>query len=245
MQFSNTTEKNGLIQRCERYTNLGDGVISGDSTLLAYFTTDINETQYELMTEIMKSQDTFEWDDPNRVDYPIATTPLVADQRDYQFDSISFLKLRRVDVTYDGSNYYRATPFDSSSYLQGFGNDTDVDANFDKTSPKYDPKAFGLWLYPRASATDVASGAKLRIEFTRAFDEFATTDTTQEPPIDRPFHDLIAIGASYKWAATKGNRNRDELLAMYKEGIENLKRYYNNRNEDMMMILNPQIDDYR
>lgn len=244
MQFNDTTNKNGLIQKCERLTNLGDGAISGDSTLLAYFTADINETQYELITEIMKSQDTFEWDDPNRTDYPIATTPLVASQRDYNFDSISFLKLRRVDVSYDGTTYYRATPFDSSAYLKGMGNDTDVDGDFSKTSPKYDPKAFGLWLYPMASTADVTAGGKLRIEFTRAFDEFTVADTTQQPPIDRPFHELIAVGAAYRWLLDKDSDKANKLLAQYQKGIENLKRYYNNRNEDMTMILTPQIPDY-
>lgn len=245
MNFSDTTNKNGLIQRCERYTNLGDGVISGDSTLLAYFTADINETLYDIITEIMMSQDTFEWDDPTLTTFPVATTPLVASQRDYQFDNISFLKLRRVDVSYDGTNYYRANPFDSSSYLAGMGNDTSVDGNFSKTDPKYDPKAFGFWLYPMANATDVANGGKIRIEFTRAFDEYTTDDTTKQPPIDRPFHDLIAIGASQKWAATKGSENKNELLAMYREGIDALKRYYNNRNEDMDLVMNPQFDDYK
>ena len=244
MQFSNTSDKNGLIQTCERLTNLGDGAISGDSTLLSYFTSDINETLNEIIIEIMESQDTFDWDDPNRTDYPIATTPLVADQRDYQFDAISFLKLKRVDITYDGTNYYRATPFDSASHLQGLGNDTDVDGRFSKTDPKYDPKAFGFWLYPRANAADVTAGAKARIEFTRSFDEFTTSDTTQEPPIDRPFHELVAVGASYRWAMTKGSDNKNDLLARYTAGIENIKRYYNDRNEDMHMVLTPQIPDY-
>ena len=36
--FSDTTNKNGLIQECEFWTNLGDGTISGDTTLLAQFT---------------------------------------------------------------------------------------------------------------------------------------------------------------------------------------------------------------
>lgn len=246
MEFSNTTTKNGLIQRCERLTNLGDGAITGDSTLLAYFTSDINETVHEMITEILRTQDTFEWDDPNRSDYPIATTPLVAGQRDYLFSGLSFLKLRRVDITWNGTDYYRATPFDSSTYQEGFGNDSVVDGNFSKTNPKYDPKANGFWLYPRADANDVANGALARIEFTRAFDEFTTDDTTQEPPIDRPFHETVALGAAYRYELTKKDKSTrlDDIAAKYQQGIEAMKRYYNNRNEDMQMILAPQIPDY-
>lgn len=245
MQFSDTTNKNGLIQRVERLNNLSDGVISGDTTLLSYTTSDINESIMELMLEIMMAQDTFDWDDPTKTDYPVATTPLVANQRDYNFTEISFLKLKRVDVSYDGTTYYRANPFDSASFSAGLGNDTDVDGYFSKTDPKYDPKAFGFWLYPRADATDVANGGKIRIEFTRSFTEFTTSDTSKEPPIDRPFHELIAIGAALKYASIKRLPTQTSLLAMWDQGIADMRRYYADRNDDMDMVLIPQLTDYR
>lgn len=193
MVFNDTTTKKGLIQRYEKHTQLGSGVVSGDSDLLIDATNDINETVYDITTEIMLMQDSFDWDDPYKSDYPIATTPLVADQRDYQFDSISFLKLKRVDVTYDGVNWVRATAFDSASVDMGLGNDSKTDEMFSSQEPMYDPKAFGFWLYPRATAAQVANGAKARIEFSRAHTEYTSSDTTKEAPIDRPYHDLSLI----------------------------------------------------
>lgn len=244
MQFSDTTNKDGLIQRYEDYTNLDDGVVSGDTTLLAKATADINETLHDLTTEIMLSDDNFQFDDPYRTDYAVATTPLVADQRDYQFDAISFLSLTRVDITYDGTNYYRATPFDSGAYFEGLGNDTLTDNEFSKTEPKYDPKAFGFWLYPRASAQDVTNGGEIRIEFNRSFAEFDTTDTTQEPPIVRPFHELIAIGAAMKYLLRKRDPNAGSLKALYEEGKAQMKSFYGRRNEDFSLTFSPQIQDY-
>ena len=244
MVFSDTTNKNGLIQRCERLCNLSDGAISGDSTLLAYFTSDINEVLYELIVHIMQSQDTFDWDDPYRTDFPIATTPLVADQRDYQFDNLSFLRLKRVDIAYDGSTYYRATPLDSSVLKDGLGNDTTVDGRYSKTEPRYDPKSFGFWLYPRANATDVTNGGKIRIEFSRAFEEFETADTDTEPPIDRPFHELIAIGASLKWSTAKQKRNITHLTNLYTEGIDRMIEHYANRNEDQDLFVTIDNQNY-
>lgn len=245
MQYSDTTNKNGLIQRIEDYTNLGDGVITGDSTLLKKITSHVNEVQYELITDIMLLQDSFDWDDPYKTDYPIATTPLVANQRDYQFDNISFLKLKRVDVTYDGTNWYRATPFDSASYMEGLGNEAITDQSFDKREPMYDPKSFGFWLYPMASASDVAAGAKARIEFSRAFDEFVSTDTTKEPAIDRPFHDLIAIGAALKWSIIKGDDKVGNLSALYQTGKEKLVQHYASRNEDKFFTFtDTYLEDY-
>jgi hypothetical protein len=189
------------------------------------------------------SHDNFDWDDPYKTDYPIATTPLVAGQRDYQFDNISFLKLKRVDITYDGTNWYRAEPFDSATYQEGFGNDDETDTNFDKAHPLYDPKSFGFWLYPRANASDVALGAKARIEYTRAYDEYVYTDTTKQPPIDRPFHDLIAIGAALK-LPTLPNDQYQKLLGRYQQGIAELEQYYGTRNEDFIMSITPQLQSY-
>lgn len=255
MQFSDTTNLNGLIQRIERHSLLGDGVISGDTTLLKQVTADINETLYELTSDIIIGRDDFDWDDPYKTDYPIATTPLVAGQRDYQFDNISFLKLKRVDITWDGVKWYKAEPFDSSTYREGFGNDTQTDANFDKTNPQYDPKSFGFWLYPRASADDVAAGAKARIEYTRAYDEYVYTDTTKQPPIDRPFHDLIAIGAALR-LPTLPNDQYQKLKALYGDriptgqgftftgGRANMVSSYGNRNEDNALSINPQLESY-
>jgi hypothetical protein len=236
MQFSNTTLKNGVIQRIEDHTQLGDGVITGDDTLLKKMTANVNESLYDLTTEIMILNDSFEWDDPYKTDYPIATTPLVAGQRDYQFDNISFLKLKRVDVSYDGVNYYRATPFDSAAYFgeRGLGNDTVTDEDFEKTQPMYDPKAFGFWLYPRADAGDVTSNGKIRIEYYRTFDEFGYDDTTKEVPIDRNFHDLVAIGASLKWPQLDAE-NYNKLTLAYTQGLERFRKHYSKRNEDRFL----------
>lgn len=245
MQFSNTTLKNGLIQRIEEHTQIGDGVISGDDTLLKKITAHANEALYDITTEIMKLKDSFEWDDPYKVDFPIATTLLIAGQRDYQFDNISFLKLRRVDVTYDGVNWYRATPVTSTSLPNGLGNDDVIDTNFTKTEPMYDPKSFGFWLYPRADAQDVASAAKARIEYARTFDEFTYDDTTKEIPIDRPFHDLVAILTAIKYPQTP-DKQYQKLLGLYQAGLVRLQEYYSNRNEDSFLTFKSNLlEDYK
>ena len=240
MVYSDTTTKAGLIQRIERHTEMGDGVISGDDTTLRQVTSDVNEVIYDLTTEIMLLQDSFDWDDPYKTDYPIATTPLVADQRDYQFDSISFLKLKRVDITYDGVTWYKAEAFDSASVVEGLGNDTEVDTRYEKTAPKYDPKSFGFWLYPRASAAEVTAGAKARIEYSRGHTEYAYDDTTKEPPIDRPFHDLIAIGASLKWQGLTADQYNKLQLA-YQTGKDRMIQSYASRNEDTFLTFKADI----
>jgi hypothetical protein len=231
MVYSDTDLKNGLLQRIEDYTQLGDGVITGDSTLAKKMTSNVNETLYELTTDIMLLQDDFDWDDPYKVDFPIATTPTTL-ARDYQFDNLSFLKIKRVDVAYDGVNYVRATPFDSASYAGS----PDDDTNFDASAPMYDPKSFGFWLYPKAQDTN----GLIRVEFGRTFDEFLYDDTDKEPPIDRNFHDLIAIGASLKWAGIP-DKQYQKLLPLYEMGKRKMVQHYSDRNEDSFLTFRDNI----
>lgn len=248
MQFSDTTNLAGLIQRCEDYTGIGTGNISGDSTTLKKFTNNINEALYEIITEIMRSIDSYDWDDVNHTgDYPIGTFALTTN-RDYTFpSSLKFLTLKRLDVTYDGVNWYRASEIDSSVMGHGLGDSNNAsreDAYYDLTKPRYDPKSDGFWLYPKATQAQVDAGAKARIEFTRNFDEFTSADGAQQPPIDRPFHDLIAILASIKWAIMKDQARAQNLNSLYLQGLDKLKQYYGRKNTDEQLTFDAQIPSY-
>jgi len=249
MIYSDTENKNGIIQRIERHTQVGDGVISGDDTTLKQVTADVNEEIYDLTTDIMLLQDSFDWDDTQKSDYPIATTPLVAGQRDYQFDAISFLKLKRVDVTYDGVLWNRAEAFDSAAFGKALGNDDTVDSNFTAEEPKIDPKTFGFWLYPRATAAQVTAGALVRIEFSRGHTEYVFDDTEKEAPIDRNFHDLIAMGAALRNPSTPADQF-NKLTLQY--GIQKgdgtwtgkrgqMVQHYATRNEDTFLTFKDDI----
>ena len=83
MPFSDTTNKNGLIQICELFTNLGDASISGDSTLLKVFTTRINSGFDRLMPLLLSWSNYLKWDDTNHTDLPIGTFNIVSGQADY------------------------------------------------------------------------------------------------------------------------------------------------------------------
>lgn len=245
MVFSNTTDLNGVIQRCEDYTGIGNGNISGDSVTFKKFAANVNEALYDIIVEVMKAQDEFDWDDFGKSDYPIGFAAL-STNRDYTLpSSLGFLTIKRLDITWDGTTYYQATPIDSAQMHFGLGNDANEDANFSLTEPRYDPKANGFWLYPKATQAQVDAGAKFRIEFTREFTEFTSSDSTDEPPLDRPFHDLVAVGASLKWAVMKDQVRAQNLKTLYDEGIEKLRTYYGRRNTDSQLIFDPMIDNYR
>ena len=97
MEFSNTTNKNGIIQLAEDYTDLGDGYISGNSTMLKKFTAWANETGDDLWFAIWSSMGSWQWDDSNQTDLPQATTDLVSGQSRYTMPT-SALTIKRVEI---------------------------------------------------------------------------------------------------------------------------------------------------
>lgn len=210
MKLSDTTNKNGLLQDIERWCGMSDGHITGNTALKARFINDVNESKFYIESMIINSQDEFDYDDSNHTDFPIVTTPLTT-SRDYRLNaSERILKLKRLDVTYDGTNYYRATPIDSSEIQIGLGNDTHVDSNFSIQSPRYDVK-YGSWfLYPKATQAQVDAGAQALIEWTREGVEFATdgTDDTVEPGFERAFHSLISKMVALEWLLINKNKER-------------------------------------
>jgi hypothetical protein len=144
---------------------------------------------------ILAAVDGWDIDDINQVNYPAVTTPLIANQRDYTLPaSLTALKVKRVDVTYDGSNWVRAIPMDITTYDGGVGNDTNIDEDFTTETPRYDLKSHSIFLYPRASTAQVAAGAKLRVEYIREPITASLSDlssTSAEPPIDESYHVML------------------------------------------------------
>src|SRR5690242_14990074 len=76
---------------------------------------DFNIWYQKVADMIFSSQDDSDFDDQRQgvggssrstANYPIQTTPMIANQRDYSFGvSEKMLKYKRVDVTWDGVNY--------------------------------------------------------------------------------------------------------------------------------------------
>jgi hypothetical protein len=246
MVFNDTATKQGALQDCEFLCQFGDGDISGNSTLRAVFTRLINKHNYKTVTAILDAQDGWDFDDRNFTDYPIATTPLVAGQRDYTFPvSLKILKIKRVDITYDGTNWYQATARDSGAMDIPLGNATNEDTNFTFSSPVYDVKANAVWVYPMATSGQVSAGAKIRIEFFREIYEFSATDTTQEIGFDKPFHQMVTLGASVEYAVAKNLPNAKSLFELYSDMEKRLRTYYGKKDISENFQLTPAMGNYK
>lgn len=215
---------------------------------------DINLWYQKIVSMIFDSQDDSDFDDQRNSNYPIVTTPLVAAQRDYSIPvSEQVLKIKRVDVTYDGTNWFRATPFDNGVPQWGFGNASNEDANMIKSSPRYDIQYNSIFLYPLAVAADVSAGASMRVEWERAVVPFSQTadynastmsTSTSVPGIDITWHPMLAYGAAYEFA----NANNLPQLGNIKQDLQDwearLRNAYGRKDLDTMYALRPAYDSF-
>ncbi len=239
MQFSDTTNKSGLIQDCEFLCNTGDAGISGNTTLLKQFTSNINRWYHKVVTMILKAQDDWDFDDTTKTDFPIITTSLVANQQDYGLP-VTCLQLKRVEVTYDGTNWYKAEKMDINE--RGLATDTtSVGNSFNESEPFYDIVGNSIMLYPIPAAN---SSNGLKVWITREPTEFVSTDTTDEPGIDEPFHRMLSIGASFDWAVAKQLNIKNDLASLLADYENRLLTYYGKKATDYDTILKPSYINY-
>ena len=222
MQFSDTTNNNGLIQECERTIFSKYGSISGNTARLQEFTSLLNQGLDETATDIMEVDRNWKWDDVNHGDIPIATTNIVSGQGDYLTD-VAFLKIQKVELK--DSNGNESVLKDVKEVEQGVSFEEMFSS--EGTPEYYDMNGSSMTLYP-APNYDYTEG--LTIHYQRTFDHFTTSDTTQSPGCPSIFHSLIYLRACYKYAFAK---QMDLAVSLEKEiykYVEKLRKFMPRRN---------------
>lgn len=200
MAFSDTTNKNGLIQECEFWTNLGDGTISGDATLLKQFANRLNRAFDNVLPLVLSTGDKLRWDDTNHADHPIATFDITSGTHDYQFltddNSLSILNITDVMILPSSSSteytrLHRMTLDEPRALNAMDPNPADIGIPW-----AFVEKNNTIFLYPEPNYSATNGG---KIYFERVPDYFTSADTSQTPGIPAPFHPLLALYASLDW----------------------------------------------
>lgn len=215
---------------------------------------DINNAYHRVAALILSSQDESDFDDVNHADYPDLTTPLVANQRDYSIpQSERVVAIKKVSISYDGVNWYTATPIDSGeTILPGNPGDstaeTELDSYFSKTAPRYDYRNNAVFIYPRANAADVTAGGKVYFEWSREVDPFTSgqlTTGTREPGIPSAYHRLIVLYAGMAWCADKKPSKIPGLLSEATVLEDMLKKEMSRKNKDRRIAFVAATEDYK
>lgn len=215
---------------------------------------DLNLSLQNIVGSILDSQDESDYDDPRNTDYPIYTFPLTTN-RDYSIgQSYGVLKIKDLSVSYDGANYYRATPMDVANMDLGNApssattQNATIDAQFPISSPAYDYKYGSIFLYPKATQAQVDAGAAAVVEFFRQPVEFTSGELTAGtviPGIDNTFHMMLAYGAAFEYCLPKQLPQLKviaEKLAMYED---RLRKHYSSKQLDRKYRIGMSSTNYK
>jgi hypothetical protein len=211
MVFNDTTNKNGILQECEFWTGLGDGTITGDTTLKAQFTSRVNQAFDRLSPLLYSWSDYLKWDDTNNTDLPSATFNIVSGQADYVFseddNSLDILNIVAVRILPSGD----ATAYTDLRMID-MGDPRAVDAiapNSNETGvPDVVLKRGNTLHFNPIPNYDATAGGK--ILFERETSYFAASDTVKERGIPKPFHGLLPLYASHDWLVV--NKPANQML---------------------------------
>ena len=246
ISFSDTTNKNGLIQNIEDECGFNDGDISGDTFKLKKFTGDINLALDEIFATIFATGGTWQFDDINHTKYPIITTDLNAGQRDYAFTTDEqgnvILDIYKVMIKNEEGVYVEIYPVDQQSANSANENvDSLVDGrNIQGTPIRYDKTSNGIFLDPIPSYT-VSAGLKIFINREASY--FTTADTTKKAGFSGLFHYLLVLLPAYKYARIHlSPSERDRIKRDIDEMKMALIKHYGKRERDIKRRLRPSVE---
>ena len=218
---------------------------------------DINSWYHRVAsTMIYPSQDESDFDDQRRTTYPIKYVTLVAGQRDYPIPvSEKVVALKRCDISWDGgATWYKAEPIDSSEIPEGMGRGSDtaaentLDGNFDKTQPRYDSKYNAIFTYPRATASDVASGALMKLEWLTEMTPFTSAELTagtEVPGFDTAFHPMLAYGPAFEYNQINNPALAKTQFTVLQNDEAKLNKIYGLKQKDRELTLQAELPSYK
>ena len=247
--YSDTTNKDGIIQNIEDECGFNDGDITGNTTKFAKFNGDINQALDSIYAWIFKAGGVWQFDDSNHTDYPTITTDLVSAQRDYSFtideQGNVILDIYKVMVADPDGIFHEIKPVDRQTKNS---NNVNVDSFIDGqetggTPTRYDMTANGIFLDP---VPNYASTGGLKVFINREGSYFTVSDTTKKAGFNGLFHYLLVLLPAYKYARIHlGQDVRDRLKADIDAMKADLMTSYGQRSRDILRRLIPDIGDNR
>lgn len=199
----------------------------------------INKANYDVTTDILRFQSNWEFDDTNETDFPIATTNLIASQKDYSLPT-TMVKLLRVEVKDSSGNFQKLQQFD----------ETQIDValtEFNKSDglPRYYREiGNSIELYPSPSSNEATLTNGLKCYYQRVIQDFTTSDASVEPGFAKQFHPILSYSAAYEYALINQLPNVLVLKAKLDELRAGLREYYSSRNREVRPKLQVKLRNY-
>ena len=196
----------------------------------------LNMWYHDVVNEILKSMDG--WDFQGEY----ATTSMVASQQEYILPT-DILKIKRIEVTYDGTNWYKVNFTDINS-RESTNDTTSIANNYTEYNPSADLYDNSMFLYPIPTS---ASTNGIKVWYEKEATELSAA--TSEPAFTEAYHKILCYGAAKdyfeKYSEKEGNTNKRNLQQQnLNKVLEDMKEFYNTRNQDRDYIIQPRFTDY-
>lgn len=226
MQFSNTSDRTGIVELLEDYTNTQSSTTS--SYPLKSKTRDINLAYAWYFLLAIKSSGRWQVDDTNQTDYPIITFNLVSSQDNYAFTDdgstpanqiLDFYSLRIKDASGVWKTLDSIDRVEDKSLIDSYQGTTG-------TPEKYDITSNGIIFYPTPNY-DSTNGVELYVARTPVY--FLSTDTTKEPGIPDMFHEYLALRPAYKFLLRHDMKQAGNYKVELLEMENSIKEYHSRR----------------
>lgn len=240
IQFSDTTNKQGIVQVIRRRT--GTNTATGGSYPIEDITLDVNMALanfFILANKVAGKRQPV--DDTNHDDFPIVYATITSGQQDVNLtldeNGNQILDIYKVVMT---------LPTGQKVVLKQVDINDDDSVLVDTTTgipSSYDLTAEGIFLHQIPNFT--LAGA-LEVWVSRASSYFSASDTTKRAGIPEIFSEYLTLRPSYFYCLEKGKEQATAYgIALYgrdgRSGMEGaIKAYYSQRNRDMPTEISPE-----
>jgi hypothetical protein len=205
MQFSDTTNKQGIIQDISWLTGADLNKYSIEDR-----TRSINEWSKTVWTWIMTNYGGWQFVDSNELvdgDIEGVTQDLTSGTSVYPIATA--LVIRKVEVSDDNDNWIKLKPYT----LDQVGSETEFQSTAG-TPAYYRPVGNKILIKPEPNYSKTDG---LRVFFDKDMMEFTITDTIEKPGFDSTFHRILSIGPSLDYVMIYGPANKVSSLFTMKE----------------------------
>lgn len=226
IQFSDTSNKTGLIETLARFT--GTQTSTTSSYTLAEKTLDINNAYAQFLSIAMRASGKQQIDDTNQSGLPVHTINIVSGTASYAFtvdtastpnQILEIQKLRIKDL--NGRWTDQITQIDKNNF--------DISQYQDVTgTPEYfDLLGNNIVFYPTPNYNS-SGGVEITVSRTPVY--FLTSDTTKKPGIPDMFHEYLVLRPAFYFCTMKGLKQATQYGNAMVKMEEDIKHYYSNRN---------------
>jgi hypothetical protein len=231
--FSDTTNKNGLVETLARLT--GTPTASTSSYPIAQKTLDINSALANFTNIAMRSSGKWQFDDTNQSGLPTFSINIVSGTASYAFTTdssspanqiLEIQKLRIKDVNGRWTDEIK----------QIDKNNTDISQFQDVTgTPEYyDLVGNNIVFYPTPNYNST-SGIELTISRTPSY--FLASDTTKKAGIPDMFDDYLYLRPAYLYCVSIGHKKARDYGIEVRNMEDAIKKYYSARNKTSNMVI--------